>query len=102
MEPFHRHERQRKHDAHQLGGFGEGRNTSQTINIAEPVVLAPRPLLTPFEIGTYLGARAPGETHPGTTIVLSKQAGGFPLKARRRHWRSLTSLSQPQQAGART
>ena len=25
----------------QLGGFGEGRNTSQTINIAEPVVLAP-------------------------------------------------------------
>ena len=37
----------------QLGGFGEGRNTSQTINITEPVVLAPRPLLTPFEVGTY-------------------------------------------------
>ena len=89
----------------QLGGFGEGRNTSQTINIAEPVVLAPRPLLTPFEIGTYLGARAPGETHPSTTIVLSKQAGGFPLKARRRHWRSLTTQAafpQPSQVGARS
>jgi type IV secretion system protein VirD4 len=70
-----------------LGGFGEGRSTGQSVNIGAPVELAPRPLLLPFEVGVYLGHRDPGESHPSTTIILSKQAGGYPLKARRRHWR---------------
>jgi len=73
----------------QVGGTAHGRNVGQGISINEPVVLTPRPLLTPFEVGTYLSERLPGETHPSSTIILSKQAGGFPIKARRRHWREL-------------
>jgi type IV secretion system protein VirD4 len=73
-----------------LGGFGEGRNIGQSVNITEPVMLAPRPLLAPFEVGTFLSAREPGETHPSATIIFSKQAGGFPLRARRCHWRAET------------
>lgn len=72
----------------QLGGFGEGRDIGQSVNITEPVMLAPRPLLAPFEVGTFLSARTPGETHPSATIIFSKQAGGFPLRTRRRHWRA--------------
>lgn len=70
----------------QLGGFGEGRNVGQSVNIAEPIALSPRALLTPFEVGTYLSWRRPGETHPSTTIIFSKQANGYPIKARRQHW----------------
>lgn len=74
------------HSPLQLGGIGSGRNVGQTVNVSEPVMLAARPLLTPFEVGTFLSERLPGETHPSTTIIFSKQAGGFPLQARRRHW----------------
>ena len=74
----------------QLGGFGEGCNVGQSVNITEAVVLAPRPLLTPFEVGTLLSECRPGESHPSTTIIFSKKAGGYPLKARRRHWKDVT------------
>jgi type IV secretion system protein VirD4 len=84
------------HSPLQLGGIGSGRNVGQTINVSEPVMLAARPLLTPFEVGTYLSERLPGETHPTTTIIFSKQAGGYPLRARRRHWKTTVSP----QAGA--
>lgn len=73
----------------QIGGANRGRSFGQSVNIAEPVVLAPRPLLTPFEVGTFLAQRRPGESHASTAIIFSKQAGGFPIKARRQHWRSL-------------
>lgn len=76
----------------QIGGVSYGRNVGQTVNITEPVVLAPRPLLTPFEVGTFLSERRPGESHPSTTIILSKQSGGYPIKARRTHWKSVPGL----------
>ncbi len=76
----------------QMGGANRGRSVGQSVNIAEPVVLAPRPLLTPFEVGTWLSHRRPGETHASTAIIFSKQAGGYPIKARRQHWRALFAL----------
>lgn len=75
----------------QLPGSGAGRNVGQSVNIGQPVVLAPRALLTPFEVGTYLSTIAPGERHASTTIIFSKMAGGFPVKARRRHWRQFNT-----------
>ncbi len=80
----------------QLGGFGEGRNVGQTVSIAEPIALAARALLTPFEVGVYLSHRERGETHPSTTIIFSKQANGYPIKARRQHWRSVR-IHEPHQ-----
>lgn len=82
----------------QLGGVNSGRNIGQSVNITEPVVLAPRPLLTPFEVGTFLSALRPGETHASTAVILSKQAGGYPIKARRQHWKSLSSPPPPKPA----
>jgi type IV secretion system protein VirD4 len=76
----------------QLGGVGQGRNVGQSVSITEPIVLAPRPLMTPFEVGTYLSERRPGESHPSTALIFSKQAGGFPIKARRLHWREIAAL----------
>lgn len=78
----------------QMGGFGEGRNVGQSINVAEPIALSPRALLTPFEVGTYLSQRRDGETHPSTTIIFSKQANGYPVKARRRHWKDEVFVRQ--------
>ncbi len=83
----------------QVGGVGQGRNVGQSINITEPVRLAPKPLMTPFEVGTFLSGRAPGETHPANTLILSKQAGGFPIKARRRHWRQVVDRTEPSADG---
>lgn len=77
----------------QIGGVSYGRSMGQSVNIAEPVVLAPRPLLTPFEVGTFLSGRQPGESHSSTAIIFSKQAGGYPIKARRRHWKSIPELA---------
>jgi type IV secretion system protein VirD4 len=79
----------------QVGGTAHGRNVGQGVSINEPVVLTPRPLLTPFEVGTYLSKRQPGETHPSSTIIFSKQAGGYPIMARRRHWRELCAGTLP-------
>lgn len=79
----------------QLGGTSDGRSIGQSVNIAEPVVLAPRALLTPFEVGTFLSARRPGESHASTAIIFSKQAGGYPIKARRQHWRAIPALQTP-------
>ena len=79
----------------QIGGVNQGRNVGQSVNIAEPVVLTPRPLLTPFEVGTYFSERRPGESHPSTAIIFSKQAGGYPIKARRQHWRNIPELIRP-------
>jgi type IV secretory pathway TraG/TraD family ATPase VirD4 len=76
----------------QMSGSSDGRNVGQSVNINNNVALAPRPLLTPFEVGTFLSERRPGETHPSSTIVFSKQANGFPIKARRQHWRSLAKV----------
>lgn len=76
----------------QIGGTSDGRSVGQSVNIAEPVKLAPRALLTPFEVGTFLSARWPGETHAASAIILSKQAGGYPIKARRQHWRVIAAL----------
>ncbi len=77
----------------QIGGVNHGRNVGQSVNIAEPVVLAPRPLLTPFEVGTFLSECRPGETHPSTAIIFSKQAGGYPIKAWRQHWTTVPLLT---------
>lgn len=82
----------------QVGGSGHGRNVGQSINITEPVRLVPKPLMTPFEVGTYLSHRAPGESHPTNALILSKQAGGFPIKARRRHWREVVDRAVPRQS----
>lgn len=81
----------------QIGG-GSGRNIGQSLNVDEPVQLAARPLLTPFEVGTYLSLREASETHPSTTIIFSKQASGYPLKVKRRHWRQMLSLVLPPSA----
>lgn len=79
----------------QMGSVGSGRNIGQSINISEPVVLAPKPLLTPFEVGTFLSERRPSETHASTAIVFSKQAGGYPVRLRRHHWRDLQPIERP-------
>jgi type IV secretion system protein VirD4 len=76
----------------QLPGSSDGRNVGQSINVSNPVTLAPRPLLSPFEVGTFLSERRPGESHPTSTIIFSKQANGFPIRARRQHWRSLPQV----------
>jgi hypothetical protein len=68
-------------------GMSGGRNIGQSISLSDPVVLAPKPLLTPFEVGTMLGERRERDSHPAATIIFSKQAGGFPVRATRRHWR---------------
>lgn len=78
----------------QMGGVNHGRSVGQSVNISEPVMLAPRPLLNPFDVGTFLSAKLPGETHASTAIIFSKQAGGFPIKAHRRHWRDMAELTE--------
>ena len=78
----------------QPAGISYGRSISQSVNIADPVVLAPRPLLTPFEVGTFLSRKKLGESHPSTGIVFSKQAGGYPLQLRRRHWKDIPEIRQ--------
>ena len=78
----------------QIGGTSGGRNVGQSVNVSSPVMLAPRPLLTPFVVGTFLAERKPGKTHAATSIVFSKQAGGYPLKAWRQHWTSVTGLTE--------
>ena len=83
----------------QMGGVGQGRNVGQSINITEPVRLAPKPLMTPFEVGTFLSERAPGESHPANALILSKQAGGFPVRARRRHWRQVVDRAPASSEG---
>ncbi|RUO98596.1 type IV secretory system conjugative DNA transfer family protein [Hyphomicrobium sp.] len=75
----------------QSSGLSNGRNVGQSINLGDPVMLAPKQLLTPFEVGTVLGQRRPGETHASTSVMFSKQANGFPLLLRRRHWRTVAS-----------
>lgn len=79
----------------QPGGVGTGRNVGQSINIQDPVVLAARSLMTPFEVGTFLSMRREGESHPATAIIFSKQAGGFPVRAYRQHWRKRDTLVFP-------
>ena len=74
---------------------GDGKNVGQSVNINAPVQFAARPLLTPAEVGMFLGQRRQGESHPSTSIILSKKANGFPLRARRIHWRSLLPQAQP-------
>lgn len=76
----------------QPGGVNMGRSVNQSINIAEPVKLAARPLLTPDEVGTFLGHCGEGETHSSTGIVFSKQAGGYPLQLRRQHWKKIPGI----------
>ena len=76
----------------QIGGVNHGRSIGQSVNITEPVMLAPRPLLNPFDVGTFLSAKLPGETHPSTAIIFSKQSGGYPIKAHRRHWKTMPEL----------
>ena len=79
----------------QLPGRGQGRNVGQSINISSPVQLAARPLLTPFEVGTFLSQAGLETTHPTTSIIFSKAASGYPLKGRRRHWRDTTARAAP-------
>lgn len=73
----------------QVGGINLGRNVGQSVSVQTPVKLAAKPLLTPAEVGTFLSQRAPNETHASTAIILSKQAGGHPVKAQRHHWKSM-------------
>lgn len=84
----------------QPGNQGDGRNVGQSININTPVVLAPKPLLTPFEVGTFLGERRAGETHASTSIIFAKPAGGYPLMARRVHWRAMFPAAPPAMSAA--
>ncbi len=76
----------------QIGGINLGRSVGQSVSIQEPVILAGKPLLTPAEVGTFLSYRGPGESHASRAIILSKQAGGYPIQARRLHWRSMSAL----------
>jgi type IV secretion system protein VirD4 len=79
----------------QLGGLNTGRNVGQSVNVSDPVRLVPKPLLTPAEVGTYLSLRRLGDSHARTTIILSKQAGGYPIKARRHHWLTVKTFHEP-------
>lgn len=79
----------------QTANRGDGRNVGQSVNVNNPVALAPKPLLTPFEVGTFLGDRRPGDSHTSTAIIFSKQAGGYPLAARRAHWRTMFPSVSP-------
>lgn len=72
----------------------DGRNVGQSVNVNSPVVLAPMPLLTPFDVGTFLGACRPGERYASTAIVFAKPAGGYPLKLRRVHWQTIAKATQ--------
>ena len=81
-------------DLTKFGGTSEGRNVGQSVNISNTVTLAPRPLLNAFEVGTFLSERRQGETHATSTIIFSKQANGYPIKARRQHWEQLTQVAQ--------
>lgn len=86
----------------QPGNQNDGRNVGQSVSINAPLQISARDLLTPTEVGTFLGERLPGETHTSTSIIFSKSAGGYPLKARRVHWRqmfpSATSTPEPRQS----
>jgi type IV secretion system protein VirD4 len=84
----------------QSAGFSNGRNVGQNINLGDPVKLTPKQLLTPFEVGTVLGQRRPGETHPSVSVMFSKQANGFPLLLRRRHWKA--AATDPTRLSSRT
>lgn len=75
---------------------GDGRNVGQSVNINAPIQLTARALMTPTEVGMFLGQRHPGETHPTASIIFAKQANGHALRARRIHWR--TMLPPPPQA----
>lgn len=79
----------------QVGGVNLGRSVGQSVNIQSPVQLAPKPLLTPAEVGMALSARMPGQSHSTSAIILSKQAGGFPILARRQHWRTQDLIAVP-------
>jgi Type IV secretory system Conjugative DNA transfer len=79
----------------QMGGINMGRNVGQSVSVQTPVKLAAKPLLTPAEVGTFLSQRDPGETHASSAIILSKQAGGYPIKARRQHWKSVAIVEPP-------
>lgn len=74
---------------------GDGRNVGQSVNINAPIQLTARALMTPTEVGMFLGHRHPGETHPTASIIFAKQANGHALRARRIHWR--TMLPSPPQ-----
>lgn len=76
------------------GNANDGRNVGQSVNINSPVQIVARPLLTPAEVGTFLGERRPGETHPTASIVFAKLANGYPLRVRRTHWRALVQTGQ--------
>lgn len=73
----------------QPGSQSDGRNVGQSVNINAPVQIAPRALLTPTEVGMFLGHRHPGETHPSASIIFAKGANGQALRARRVHWRMM-------------
>lgn len=73
----------------QPGQQSDGRNVGQSININAPVQLSARALLTPTEVGMFLGQRSPGETHPSTSLIFAKLANGNALRARRVHWRTM-------------
>lgn len=67
----------------------DGRNVGQSVNINAPVQIAARALLTPAEVGNFLGHRQPGESHPSTSIIFAKLANGHALRARRVHWQAM-------------
>lgn len=71
----------------QPGQQSDGRNVGQSVNINAPVKISARALLTPTEVGMFLGHRSPGETHPSTSLIFAKLANGHTLRARRVHWR---------------
>lgn len=73
----------------QPGNQSDGRNVGQSVNINAPVQISARALLTPNEVGTFLGQRLPGETHPSSSIIFAKLANGHALRARRVHWRQM-------------
>ena len=77
---------------------GDGRNVGQSVNINAPIQLTARALMTPTEVGMFLGHRYPGETHPTASIIFAKQANGHALRARRFHWRSMVPTPQAQPA----
>lgn len=86
----------------QMGGINLGRNVGQSVSVQTPVKLAAKPLLTPAEVGTFLSQRGIGETHASSAIILSKLSGGHPIRATRRHWKSVPTLQQPVSAAVAT
>jgi hypothetical protein len=77
----------------QTPSTNRGTGTSQSINFSDNLKLAERALLTPDEVGAFLGKV---RSH---TLILSKQSGGYPLMAHRQVWHQIPQIAALKRVG---